>query len=391
MRMSDCFRLALANLRENPLRTCLCALSVAVGAGALMLIAALGLFGQTQVDASLQTLGVSGLTVYLDGHNGGNPLSAQTVDAMENALPEISNAMAIKAKTGSVHAGSGSVNAVFLGVDEKLGDVMHLNLLAGTLLSAQQADFGTPVAVVDDVLAKELYGRENVVGRTVRLRMNGQDQYFTVAGVVRAQTDALGGTLSAFAPHLVYIPYACLATPDENADQVFVQCASDTSVSAVGKQVERYLIDRRQLGGTVRVQNMSGMIDTVREMAQLCTWLFLAVGAVTLCVALIGVLCSMLAATHEKTGEIGVFLALGAKRSDILRLFLTQSILLCGLGGLAGLALAGLLLWFGASILPPSGWLPTVLLAMSVVCGAAAGLLPAARAAGLSPVDAMRK
>lgn len=391
MKTSDCFRLALSNLRENPLRTVLCALSVAVGAGALMLIAALGLFGQTQVEVSLQTLGVSGLTVYLDGYNGGNPLSVQTVNALEKDLPQVSHAMAIKVKTGSVHAGSGSVNAVFLGVDDNLGEVMHLKQLAGTLLSAQQADFGTPVAVVDDVLAKELYGRENIVGRTLRLRMDGQDQYFTVAGVVHAQTDALGGTLSAFAPHLVYIPYACLATPEENADQVFVQCASDTASSAVSQQVERYLTDRKQLGGTVRVQNMSGMIETVREMAQLCTWLFLAVGAVTLCVALIGVLCSMLAATHEKTGEIGVFLALGAKRGDILRLFLTQSVLLCGLGGIAGLILSGAILWFGASVLPPDGLLTAALLTMSVACGAVAGLLPAIRAARLSPVDAMRK
>ena len=68
MRMVDLLRLAAGNLRENPLRTALCALSVAVGAGALLLIAAIGLFGQTQLQAALRTIGVSGLTVYLDGH-----------------------------------------------------------------------------------------------------------------------------------------------------------------------------------------------------------------------------------------------------------------------------------------------------------------------------------
>ena len=67
MRTADLFRLAAANLRENPLRTILCALSVAVGTGALLLIASIGLFGQTQVQAALRTIGVSGLTVYLDG------------------------------------------------------------------------------------------------------------------------------------------------------------------------------------------------------------------------------------------------------------------------------------------------------------------------------------
>ena len=83
MRTADLFRLAAANLRENPLRTVLCALSVAVGTGALLLIASIGLFGQTQVQAALRTIGVSGLTVYLDGHGAGNPLSCRVVHSAE--------------------------------------------------------------------------------------------------------------------------------------------------------------------------------------------------------------------------------------------------------------------------------------------------------------------
>lgn len=391
MRAADCLRLAFDNLRQNPLRTMLCALSVAVGTGALLLIAVLGLFGRTQIQAGLQTLGVSGLTVYLDDRKEGAALDVQTVTKMTEALPQIASAMPIKAKTGSVRAGHRSGNAVFLGANQNLGDVMHLEVLEGALLTERQAEYGDKVVVLGDELAQTLYGRENIVGRTVRLRMDGQDTYYTVIGVVKEQTGALGGTLAAIAPHLVYIPYACLATPQDNADQVFVQCASGTENSAVSAQITRYLTDREKIGGTVRVQNMSGVIDTVQQMTDLCTALFVAVGAVTLAVALIGVLCSMLAATHEKTGEIGVYLALGARRRDILRLFLLQSVMLCGFGGLCGLGLAAVLLRFGASMTLQSGWLGIGLLALSMLCGGAAGLLPAVRAAGLRPVDAMRK
>lgn len=390
MRLADLFRLAVGNLRENPLRTGLCALSVAVGTGALLLIAAIGLFGQTQVEAGLQTLGVSGLTVYLDNRSGGNPLSAELANTMEQAVAEIDRVMPIKAKTGSVRAGHASANAAFLGADERLGDVMQLELLAGSLLTARQADAGLPVAVIGDDLAKELYGRSNIVGRTVRLRIDGTDRYFTVCGVVKAQTSALGGLLSSFAPHLVYVPYACLATPQDNADQVFVRCAAEADPASVGGQIAQYLTGRGQVGGTVRVQNMSGMVDTVRQLANLCALLFLLVGGVTLCVALIGVLCSMLAAAHEKTGEIGVFLALGAQPRDIRRLFLLQSALLCAFGGLCGLAATGLLLYCSASILLPDWPYTAGMLLLSIVCGAAAGLVPAMRAARLDPVDAMR-
>ena len=390
MRTADLFRLAASNLRENPLRTALCALSVAVGTGALLLIVAIGLFGQTQVQAALQTLGVSGLTVYLDGHGAGTPLSAELADTLEQAIDGVDSVMPIKAKTGTVRAGHATENAVFLGADERLDDVMQLEVLAGALLTERQADTAQSVAVIGDELAQALYGRTNITGRQILLRIDGRDQYFTVCGVVKAQTSALGSALSSFAPHLIYVPYACLASQQENADQVFVQCSAQADLSTVSGQISRYLSGRGQVDGTVRVQNMTGMVDTVEQLADLCVLLFLVVGAITLCVALIGVLCSMLAATHEKTGEIGILLALGAQPRDIRRLFLLQSALLCALGGLCGLFLAGGALYWVMSLLPD--WrVPAMLLALSVACGAAAGLLPAVRAARLDPIDAMRK
>ena len=152
MKARDLLRLAMSNLRENPLRTALCALSVAVGTGALLVIAVLGLFGQTQLQAALRTIGVSGLTVYLDDHGAGNPLSAELADALGQAVSGIDSIMPIKAKTGTVRAGHTTENAVFLGADDSLGDVMQLDLLAGSLLTAQQADAAEPVAVVGDTL-----------------------------------------------------------------------------------------------------------------------------------------------------------------------------------------------------------------------------------------------
>ncbi len=119
--------------------------------------------------------------------------------------------------------------------------------------------------------------------------------------------------------------------------------------------------------------------------------LFVAVGTVTLFVALIGVMGSMLAAAHEKTGEIGILLALGAQPHDIRRTFLLQAVLLCLFGGIVGLAAAGALLHFGAALLLPEGRVFAGLLILSTLSGAAAGLLPAVRAAALDPIDAICK
>ena len=391
MRAADILRLALSGLRENPLRTALCALSVAVGTGALLLIASLGLFGRTQVAQTLRTIGVSGLTVYLDETDGGNPLSAALTDRMEQAVSQIDTAMPIKAAGGAIRAGGTGVSAVLLGADERLGDVMQLEVLYGALLSARDAQNAAQVIVVGDDLARMLYGRTNIVGRTVQVRINGRERAFTVCGVVRAQTGALGGIASAIAPHLAYLPYACIATRAENADQVFVQCAAGADLTETGARIERYLTERGRVGGTVHVQNMSGLVGSVERLTDLGTLLFAALGAVTLVVALIGVMCSMLAAAHEKTGEIGVFLALGAQRRDIRRLFLAQSALLCAGGGAVGLGAAAALLRAVSGLLAPDAILQAALLLLAVLCGTLAGLLPALRAARLDPIDAMRK
>lgn len=391
MRAADILRLALGNLRENPLRTALCALSVAVGTGALLLIASIGLFGRAQVGETLQTLGVSGLTVYVDGASAGETLSAALANRMEQAVAQIETVMPIKACGGAIRAGYASESAVFLGADERLGDVMQLEVLYGSLLTARDAQSVSPAAVIGDDLARLLYGRTNIVGRAVQVQVDGCEREFTICGVVRAQTGALGGVVSAIAPHLVYIPYTCLAEPTESADQVFVQCAADADLTEVSGRIEQYLTGRGRVGGTVRVQNMSGLVRSVERLADLGTLLFAAVGAVTLVVALIGVMCSMLAAAREKTGEIGVLLALGAQPRDIRRLFLMQSALLCAVGGVIGLTAAGLLLRAVSALLVPGGGLTAALLLLAILCGTLAGLLPAVRAARLDPIDAIRK
>lgn len=390
MRFADLLRLAVGNLRENPLRTFLCALSVAVGTGALLLIAAIGLMGQEKVSEGLKTLGVSGLTVYLEDHGSGNPLSAELADKMEQVIAEVDSVMPIKAKSGTARAGHASEDVLFLGADERLGEVMQLEVLAGSLLTARQADTAQPVAVVGDALARALFGRNNIVGRSIRLRFDGQEQDFTVCAVVKAQTSALGSFAASFAPQLVYIPYAYLATTQENADQVFVQCVAEADLSAVSEQISRYLTGYGDVDGIVRVQNMSGMVDTVNRLANLGVALFAVVGAITLCVALIGVLCSMLAAAYEKTSEIGVLLALGAQQKDVRRIFLLQSALLCAFGGGCGMAIVQIILYSTISVL--LDWkITTGLFLLCISCGVAAGLLPAIRAARLDPIEAMRK
>lgn len=390
--MADSIKTAFDNMREKPVRTALCMLSVAVGAASLFLIAAIGVFGRTALSDMLETLGVSGFTMYADANGGGPVLSAAVVEEMQEALPQVTYAMPIKAKMGTVFVGSKSQSTAILGVTEKLGDVMQLNVLHGSLFTARQSDFGEQVTVIDSALALETFGRENVVGQNLRIRINGMDTNFKIAAVIEKQTGSLGGTIGALVPNLVYVPYGCLAEQTEGVDQVFVQCLGDTDGEQVKSQITSYLNGKKQILGTIRIESISQLIDSMNDIANLVTLIFIAIGMIALFVALIGVLCSMLSATNEKTREIGIYLALGARERDIIRIFMWQSILICLFGGMAGTALAiiALLLLSGGAMLLSAGVILSVIL-VCTVCGVIAGLIPAWRAAKLCPMDALKQ
>lgn len=218
MKYRDVLRFSLRGIRTSPLRSALSALSVAVGTGALLIIASLGLFGRTQIENGLARIGVSGLAVSTDEGGAGTPLSAALAERMAQAVPGIKAASPVRAVGGTVRAGHRTSGVVLLGADENLGEVMQVELLAGALPSQAQVESRAAVAVVGDDLAERLYGRVNITGREIRISRNGREQIFTVCGVMRAQTGALGGALSAIAPELVYVPYGLLAESGERAD-----------------------------------------------------------------------------------------------------------------------------------------------------------------------------
>lgn len=395
MRMWDCVKLASEQLIRRRLRAFLCALSVGVGVAAMLLIAALGACGQQQVKAALDRIGLRGLAVYMAQQEDGKKLTAVQADAIADCFAQVRHAMPIKAQSASYSVGQQNGSAVLLGVDEQLGAVMRLTVASGQLISAQQANSGERVAVVDTTLAQELFGRENIVGKRLRVTMNNAEDYYRVIGVIEPQTAALGAGVQALAPTLIYVPYACLATQTDSTDQIFVQCAAGTDSAEMGKQLERFLYDRERVAGTLKVQDMSGTLQQAQGLVRTMTVVFLAVAAISFAVAMLGVASGMLSATHEKTAEIGMFMAIGARRKDIVQLFLCQAALICLIGGIGGMAFTGILLriaaWhWGIVLSMPIGF--TLLLPMvSVLCGLLAGFAPAVWAARLHPVDAMRK
>ncbi len=395
MKTWDCVHLAGKQLVRRRLRVFLSAVSVGVGVAAMVLIAAMGMLGQTQAQAAVSRIGLRGLAVYLAQETRGQELTARHAEEILSCFSKVQYAMPIKAKTTAYHAGQHSGSAILLGTDAQLGAVMQLHIVAGQLFSKQQVQDAEPVAIVDSTFATEQFGRENVVGKKVSFTVEGEPTYFQIIGVIEPQTAALGAAIQALAPTLIYVPYSCLAAESDPADQIFIQCQSGTNGAELQTQIVRFLRDWGQVGGTIKVQDMSGALQQVQELVYHMGLLFLAVAAISFLVAMIGVMSSLLSITHEKTAEIGMFMAIGARKKDIVQLFLWQAILICLSGGIGGLLFAEACLkmaaWhWGIAVAMPSGT-PPIMLGLSVLFGMLSGLTPALWASKLHPVEAMRK
>lgn len=280
---------------------------------------------------------------------------------------------------------------VLLGADENLGEVMQVELLAGALPSQAQVESRAAVAVVGDDLAERLYGRVNITGREIRISRNGREQIFTVCGVMRAQTGALGGALSAIAPSWYTCPTDCSQRAESapirfscRALRTPIRTRSDAVFRAISKHAVKS--PARFMYGAFRARSRPCSTS-----ASLGTLLFFAVGGIALLVSLLGVFSSMLSAAHERTNEIGILLALGARKRDIRRIFLSEAVLLCAAGGAAGscarVERAAARRCASAAGMAADGRAP----AHRSTLRRDRRLLPAVRAASMDPIEAMRK
>lgn len=395
MRVFDCIQLSGKQLWRRKLRAGLCAAAVGIGIFAMLLIASLGLFGKQQMHQVVTHLGISGLTIYVSQKGNGQTLTAAHAQAIQSCFASVSCAMSVKAESAAYHAAQQSGQVIALGADENLEQVMQLEVWKGQLFSAEQVKSGERVAVIDTDFAKKVYGRINVVGKEIQLRIQGLEMPYRIIGVIAPQTAALGALVQNLAPTLVYVPYPCIADTADPTDQIFVQCREQADADKIGEQLLEFLTSREGVQGTLAVQNLSGTLQQAERFVSDITWIFIAVAAVSFLVAMLGVVSGLVSATHEKTAEIGMYMAIGACKKDILQLFLCQSVLICFIGGLSGGAAAGLSLrllqWFTKIALPFPWMFLMESLIGTAICGILAGLLPALWAAKLHPVDAMRR
>lgn len=397
MRLRDAISVALRALAAHRLRSFLTLAGIAVGIAAVILLTSIGEGLHRFVLAEFSQFGtnVVGITPGKAATGGANPGFPSSVRPLTlddaAALARIPNLVGVTpGVTGNAEvSGNGRLRRTLVyGTTAALTRSFNLSVRAGQFLPDEEAQTARPFAVLGAKLKQELFGPDNALG--ARVRVGGLQ--FRVIGVLEARGQFLGIDLD----DVIYVP-AARALELFNRDSLMEINLTYKEGVPAARVVEaaRAILVARHGREDFTIVTQEDMLRTLSNILDILTMAVGALGSISLLVGGVGIVTIMTIAVAERTSEIGLLVALGARRRTILGLFLGEAVVLAALGGVLGLAVGvGLaqLLHLAAPGLPVSTPAHFAVLAelVAVSIGLAAGVLPARRAARLDPVEALR-
>ncbi len=396
---------AFESIAANKLRSSLTVLGIVIGVASVISMLAIGRGASAQINNSINSLGSNLIYVSTTNQYVRTPHALTTSDvALLGSSPQasaISKVSGVMQGRSTVAVPGASVSTTVYGVDTAYAEMRDLTAAEGTLITDAALNNRTAVAVLGSTVAESLFGRTTrLVGETVRI----QGQTFKVIGVLTSK----GGSGFGNQDDQILVPITTaqsrlLRRTAKNAvDQIVVQATSSNTATEAVNQINSILAVSHHTTTDkpdVSTLNQQDILNTATSITGVLTVFLGGIGGISLLVGGIGIMNIMLVTVTERTREIGLRKALGARKLDILVQFLTESSVLSLMGGLIGLALAWGITTIIAQVAAQTGTTFTPLIQadavlLATVFSAAVGLFfgfyPANRAANLQPVEALR-
>ena len=394
----ETFREAVQNIWSNKFRTFLTMLGSIIGVTAVLVIVGLG-NGMTQsIASSFADLGTNIISVQVMGY-GSRSVEVEDVYSLVDAHPDLFEAVSPTASINStVKVGTTSYsNTSVKGVSESYLGMSGYTVRVGRGINYVDLTDNKKICVVGDYISRVAYGG-NAVGQTIKI---GSEKY-TIVGVLEAKmTDTSDQEGSS--DDIILLPYttALRVSKTGTASSYAVTVTSEDNISEAKTVLENGLQELLNSDEGYMVTSMSEMLDMMTSMVNMVVTILTAIAAISLLVGGIGIMNIMMVSVTERTREIGIRKALGAKERVILGLFVTEAATTSALGGVLGIGLGYLLSALANRILPlvmsdmemtvsPSLGSVAVAFGISVGIGVLFGYLPAKRAARLNPIEALR-
>ncbi|HEY4215887.1 MAG TPA: ABC transporter permease [Gemmatimonadaceae bacterium] len=402
MKQSTLMKIASTSILKNKMRTLLTMLGIVIGVGAVIVMVAIGNGAQSQIKAQIGGLGTN-LIVVMPGsttpggvNQGAGSYSKLTVDdakLLKQNGTLFSLVSPVVNTRMQVINGQSNWKTNISGVSTDYPDIRNWTTSSGSFFGDDDVQASHKVAVLGQTVVDNLFPNSNPIGAQIRIG----SVPFTVVGVMQAKGQNAGGQDQDDA---VLVPYTTAQTRlsgNVRIPQILVSTDSADQMATAQEEVSGIMRDAHRLDGApddFTVKNQTEIADAMSSTTKVMSGLLAAIASISLVVGGIGIMNIMLVSVTERTREIGIRMAIGARGSDVLTQFLVESIVMSVLGGIIGLAVG----FGGAAILGHfTGWAtstPLSAVAIAVGFSGAVGMFfgyyPARKAAGLNPIQALR-
>jgi putative ABC transport system permease protein len=388
MNVTQGIKMAFKSILSNKLRSLLTMLGIIIGVTAVIALVSIGQGATKSVTEQVQSLGTNLLTVNILGRGSTNTLTLKEVEQLREIagiqyLAPGQNAIA------SVKFGTESTTVSVVGTNAEFAYIRDYQLANGRFLSQIDLDFYQKVAVIGAETASTLFGSDRPVGQYVQI--NGVR--YKVIGVLAAKGSSMTGSND----EIVLIPLSSWERlfKSKGVRTLYVQVESEKEIDSVEAGLEAVLSKKfRGNTNSYQVFNQSEILSALNSVTDTLTVTLGGIAGISLLVGGIGIMNIMLVSVTERTREIGIRKAIGAKRRDILFQFLIESMALSGLGGVLGIGLGIGMAKMASSLIKLevsfSFQVIVAAFAFSVLIGIVFGMFPANKAAKLKPIEALR-
>ena len=390
MNILQALKMALSSVANNKMRSFLTMLGIIIGVAAVIIMVGMVQSTTNSITETMESMGTNLINVTLTGRNTNRNLDMKDMQKLVDDNPEhfVSVAPSV---SGNVTAKVGTVNesTTLLGTNEHYSVINNAEVESGRFITEQDVIDRKKTVVVGKYIQNYYFGGENPIGQSIKL----SGQLFTVVGVLKAKSTTM---MQGSQDDRVLMPYTTAQRLLKNAviRSYSFQAKSKEVAEKATEKLEQLLMSLLGSSNAYMVMNQAEMLETVEEMMGSMSLMLGGIAGISLLVGGIGIMNIMLVSVTERTREIGIRKAIGARRASIMTQFLIESIVVSGLGGLFGI-LIGL---GGASLVSrlmsmQAAVSPSVILlssGISVGIGVFFGWYPANKASKLSPIDALR-